>query len=245
MINPQILETLTDPFLPARWERDPARVVVRPDGQGIHVHLPPKDQTPWSECWNLLTRTLQHQRWHRPYGCTLWAEDWALTPDILHTLAALLSQSQLHLHTVHTRDRTTAIAAATLAYSVIQGSPWQAEPVPQDAAPLYLQTTLRSGTEIRHSSSVIIWGDVNPGAEIRAEGDIVVWGRLRGLVHAGCSGSSTAVILALHMEPTQLRIAEQVARAPDPHPHPLAEVAYLRDNAIYISSVSDYLRQRP
>jgi septum site-determining protein MinC len=57
-------------------------------------------------------------------------------------------------------------------------------------------------------------GDVNPGAEIIAGGSVVVWGRLRGLVHAGAMGDDTAVICALDLNPTQLRIADQIAIPP-------------------------------
>jgi septum site-determining protein MinC len=50
---------------------------------------------------------------------------------------------------------------------------------------LFLRRTVRSGQAIHHSSSVVVFGDVNPGAEIVAGGDIIVWGVLRGMVHAG------------------------------------------------------------
>ena len=62
---------------------------------------------------------------------------------------------------------------------------------------------------------MVIIGDVNPGAEIVASGDVIVWGRLRGLVHAGALGDETAVICALELTPTQLRIADQIAISPD------------------------------
>lgn len=237
-------DALADPFVQPPPEPDPLRVILRPDANGIHIHLPLAKFCVWSQCWGLLLQTLKQQRWHSPVPATLWAEDWPLDTHHLHTLATLLEQYRLHLTTVQTRHRPTAIAAATLAYSVIQDSPWTVSQGLRDPSPLYIQTTLRSGSEIRHSSSIILWGDVNPGAEIRAEGDILVWGRLRGLAHAGCGGCQSAVILALQMEPTQLRIADAVARSPEPHPQPVAEVAYLRDNAIYIAPVSDYLRQR-
>jgi len=58
---------------------------------------------------------------------------------------------------------------------------------------------------------VVIFGDVNPGAEVIATGSIVVWGRLRGLVHAGAHGDESAVVCALELVPTQLRIAGAIA----------------------------------
>jgi len=48
----------------------------------------------------------------------------------------------------------------------------------------------------------------------RASGHVLVWGRLRGVAHAGVSGDRTARIVALHLRPLQLRIADAVARGP-------------------------------
>ena len=80
---------------------------------------------------------------------------------------------------------------------------------------LILKETLRSGRSIYHEGHVVVIGDVNPGAEIVASGDVIVWGRLRGLVHAGALGDETAVICALELNPTQLRIADQIAISPE------------------------------
>ena len=83
------------------------------------------------------------------------------------------------------------------------------------SGPLFLKETLRSGRSVYHEGPVIIMGDVNPGAEIIAAGDVIVWGRLRGLVHAGALGEETAVICALSLNPTQLRIADRIAISPN------------------------------
>lgn len=80
---------------------------------------------------------------------------------------------------------------------------------------LLLRETIRSGRSIYHEGHITIIGDVNPGAEIIAGGDIVVWGKLRGMVHAGALGDNSAVICALGLIPTQLRIGEQIAISPD------------------------------
>ena len=79
---------------------------------------------------------------------------------------------------------------------------------------LFLRETLRSGRSVYHDGHVVIIGDVNPGAEVIAAGDVIVWGKVRGLVHAGAYGDSSAVICALALTPTQLRIADQIAIAP-------------------------------
>ncbi len=84
----------------------------------------------------------------------------------------------------------------------------------QDDA-LLLVRTLRSGQVVRHHGHVTIVGDINPGAEVIAGGSVIVWGRLRGLVHAGALGDVKALICALELRPTQLRIAHLIARTPD------------------------------
>jgi septum formation inhibitor MinC len=73
---------------------------------------------------------------------------------------------------------------------------------------------IRSGVILDHRGHVIVFGDVNPGAEVRAEGNIIVLGRLRGTAHAGI-GREVGFILALRLEPQQLRIGRMVARASD------------------------------
>jgi len=75
--------------------------------------------------------------------------------------------------------------------------------------------TLRSGQSILHRGNIVIIGDVNPGAEVLATGHIVIMGMLRGVAHAGVEGDITAEIVALNLNPIQLRIAQYIGRAPD------------------------------
>ncbi len=98
---------------------------------------------------------------------------------------------------------------------------------------LLLKETLRSGRSIYHEGDIVIVGDVNAGAEVMAEGDVIVWGRLRGLVHAGALGKDTAVICALDLSPTQLRIGSQIAISPnEPGRTPQPEQASIKDGHI-------------
>jgi septum site-determining protein MinC len=87
---------------------------------------------------------------------------------------------------------------------------------PEAVGGLFLRRTLRSGQSIQHDGDVCIIGDVNPGAEVLAGGDVVVWGSLRGMVHAGAGGNTDAVICALQLAPTQLRIANTRSRGAEP-----------------------------
>lgn len=77
---------------------------------------------------------------------------------------------------------------------------------------LTVRQTLRSGQRIEFAGHVLVLGDVNAGAEIVAGGDIAVFGALRGLAHAGAEGDLGAVIVALGIQPPQLRIGPVISR---------------------------------
>lgn len=95
---------------------------------------------------------------------------------------------------------------------------------------LFLSRTLRSGTRIEFAGHVVVLGDVNPGAEIVAEGNVIIWGRLRGMVHAGSKGNKNAIICALDLSPTQLRIADAASALLKPQQNPKPEIARINEN---------------
>lgn len=74
---------------------------------------------------------------------------------------------------------------------------------------------IRSGQVLEVTGDLLLIGDVNPGGRVVASGNIFVLGNLHGVAHAGAQGDQRAVIMAAHMKPTQLRIAEYISRAPD------------------------------
>lgn len=105
-----------------------------------------------------------------------------------------------------------------------------------DEATVLIKRTLRSGQSIHYHGNVVVLGDVNPGAEIVAGGNIIVMGALRGVVHAGATGNKNAEVTAFRLLPTQLRIADQITRAPDGnYPDPgVAETARIVDGVVVI-----------
>jgi len=74
---------------------------------------------------------------------------------------------------------------------------------------------VRSGQVLSVIGDLLLLGDVNPGATVKATGNIFVMGNLRGIAHAGSTGNQEAIIAASYMNPSQLRIAEYISRAPD------------------------------
>lgn len=98
---------------------------------------------------------------------------------------------------------------------------------------------VRSGTKVKSEGNMIVLGDVNPGAELVAKGNIVVLGALRGIAHAGCDGLNDAIISALYMNPSQIRIADVYSRSPENQKNSKAvpEIAYLKDGEIIIETI--------
>lgn len=98
--------------------------------------------------------------------------------------------------------------------------------------------TLRSGQRINYSGNLVILGDVNPGAEVIAQGNIVIMGSLRGIAHAGSNGNKEACVAAFYLAPTQLRIADIIARSPDgSYDKPsVPEVARIINNTVIVES---------
>jgi septum site-determining protein MinC len=107
---------------------------------------------------------------------------------------------------------------------------------PDDTAEkaVYISKTLRAGYRVEAREHVIVFGDVNPGAEIVSAGSIFVWGKLKGSAIAGVEGDSKAVICALELKPTQIRIAERnfppVTRKGKSNP----EMAFMHENVCKI-----------
>ena len=129
----------------------------------------------------------------------------------------------------------------------------EVEPVPQPHAKIrmsnfyfkgleegitkFYRGTVRSGQLINFDGNLVVIGDVNPGAEIVATGNVVVMGALRGIVHAGANGNKQAIVVALNLQPTQLRIADVITRSPDEKDNGgqfVPELAYIKDDIVYI-----------
>lgn len=80
---------------------------------------------------------------------------------------------------------------------------------------ILVQRTIRSGQRVFYPGNVVVLGDVNPGGEVIAGGNIIVMGTFRGIAHAGALGKNDAIVAALRLEPSQLRIAGFITRAPE------------------------------
>ena len=164
----------------------------------------------------------------------------------LSSLRALLERRGLELNLVLSESETTRESALSLDLKTDakdRGDDADGqESLPVDPRErgthgVIFRRTLRSGRTIKSDGHVVVFGDVNPGAEVIAEGDIVIWGRLRGVAHAGASGDESAIVCALDMSPSQLRIASCFATSPPAKTRRiLPEVARVVDGQIIVEA---------
>ena len=104
----------------------------------------------------------------------------------------------------------------------------------------FFKGNLSSGQVKEFETSVVILGDINVGAQVVSTGNVIVLGSLYGTVYAGAAGKENAFIVALKMNPMQIRISDVIARSSDEKQETPAEpqIAYLQDGAIYIDTLS-------
>ncbi len=104
----------------------------------------------------------------------------------------------------------------------------------------FFKGNLRSGQVMEFETSIIVLGDVNAGAQIVSTGNIIILGALNGTVYAGASGKANSFVVALKMNPMQIRIGDVIARCSDEKTEVLNEpqIAYLEKGVIYVDTLS-------
>jgi septum site-determining protein MinC len=159
----------------------------------------------------------------------------------LRSIGDLLETLGVSLWAIEGDHPTTQTAAQELGLEIKMQSalPKADSPVEgharEEMSGLVLRRTLRSGQAINHAGHIVLIGDVNPGAEVVAGGDIIIWGKLRGTAHAGAMGDEGALICALQLAPSQLRIGSLIARPPDRgRPPKTPEVARVQEERIVV-----------
>jgi len=233
-----------------------ARINIRGTSDGVIVNIGAGD---WNSLVAELTARLeQAASFFKGGRVALHVGPRQLSQDDVEHIGALLQQHAMSLWAVigdseETRQVVTALGLET-DLAVPRPSAWAEPPgrtsgaaqlprladeaggeeLPAEGGAVLVRRTLRSGQTVRHTGHVVVVGDVNPGAEIIAGGDVVVWGRLRGTVHAGAGGNDDAVVCALVLAPTQLRIGGHIARSPggEPGHRILPEVASVQGDQI-------------
>jgi septum site-determining protein MinC len=205
---------------------------------GLLIQIP---DGPWELVQEHLLATVTEQAdFLRGARLALGVRDRALGAGDLGSLRTVLAEGDITLWAILSSNQATQTAAADLGLDLaLSAASAQAEDLePELDTELYgeeailIKRTLRSGHRIRHPGHVTIIGDVNPGAEIIAGGNVIIWGRMRGVVHAGATGDEQAVVCALDLSPTQLRIAGQISVSPSRKGKPQPECARIRDEQL-------------
>jgi len=211
---------------------------IKGTADGLLAVLPAGD---WSASVEALLEAIDRRAdFFRGAQLTLQVGEAEARAGDLGRLRDALAAREVHLRAVRGDHPATQEAAANLG---LLEQPRTPEPPPDVDAEggahgvegedsLFVQRTLRSGHKVHYPGHVVVLGDVNPGAEIVAAGNVIVWGRLRGTVHAGAGGEDTAVVCALDLAPTQLRIGAHIAVSPDRRGKPRPETALIRDGQL-------------
>jgi septum site-determining protein MinC len=185
----------------------------------------------------LIERIEQQPAFFQGARLTLDVGNQALKSAELTALRDQLSERGIMLWAVLSNSPTTENTAQLLGLAT---RIHKARPQPElqtakgidDETALWVNKTIRSGTRIEFAGHIVVLGDVNPGAEVIAGGSVIVWGRLRGVVHAGAHGNRQAVVCALDLSPTQLRVAEEIAVAPERRSKPQPEIVRIKDGQL-------------
>ena len=91
---------------------------------------------------------------------------------------------------------------------------YERTPLSTERRTTHVKRTIRSGRALRYEGHVVLMGDVNPGAHIAATGNITILGALKGTAHAGANGDDSAYVMALTLNPIQVRIGRRIAVSP-------------------------------
>lgn len=203
---------------PRNQSNGEARITIKGTRKGLFITLGDGE-------WRGLLRELdsrlaQAEAFFQGSQVNLTTGDRDISQLELHELIRILESHQVELARLHSGSRATAQVAQALDVRLGLPEPFYGQPnlpVPTDdwSEGLLFRRTLRSGQTLEQPGHVVIFGDVHAGAKVVAGGDVIVWGRLRGMVQAGAFGNEQAVVCALELKPSQLRIGSCIATSPD------------------------------
>jgi septum site-determining protein MinC len=212
-------------------------IAIKGSKDGLRLQL--DEQAAWEELLDALRAQIgQGASFFNGAQLVIDIGERALAEDQLSALLELMHQHGVRPESLASTARESRSSARAVG---IAARPLARAPETEDRSEAaFAWRTVRSGQVIRHHGHVTVLGDVNAGGEIIAGGNVLVWGRLRGTVHAGALGDRKAVICALELAPTQLRIADLIARAPEGGAGRFPEVAFVENDQIGVEPWETY-----
>lgn len=102
---------------------------------------------------------------------------------------------------------------------------------------------MKPGSQINSKGNTVVMGDISSGARVVAGGNVIVMGSVTGFIHAGAMGNDNAYVVANHLNPKVLQIANNIAEAPDDESFECEkeispEIAFVSKGMIVIESYS-------
>ncbi len=182
-------------------------VIIKGNNYGLSVYLDP--ELPFSELMEQLASKFRDSaRFFRGAKMALTFEGRSLTPEETNTAVnTICENSEIEISCVIDTDK----AREAFFKRVVEEKAGEEGGLPAGSGQFY-KGTLRSGQVLEAEGNIVMLGDVNPGARIVAKGNIIVLGAMRGTAIAGLSGKRYAIVVALEMEPIQIRIGDIAAR---------------------------------
>ena len=213
-------------------------ISIKGSREGLRLQL--SESAAWDEVLTALREQLERgSQFFNGARIAVDIGERALSNAELNTILELMQQHGLEAEALisSARESRSAARAAGIATRPVLKA---AEREDTADSTSFIQRTVRSGQVVRHHGHLLIVGDINPGAEVIAGGSVMIWGRVRGIVHAGALGDRSAIICALELAPTQLRIADLITRAPDSSSGKQPEVARIVNEQISVEAWEGY-----
>lgn len=203
-----------------------AKVAFKGVDQEVHIILDP--QAPFAEIERELEEHLERSgRFFVGAAIKLIVGTRQLRDEQLQTIRQILASSGLSIGEIRASLPDNTRPAMSPPSPPITHTPLPQRPLGglQESSPrggeiarnnaVLVRGPLRSGQRVYAEGHLVVFGDVNPGAELIAGGDIMVMGVLRGVAHAGVPDNVAAIIAAISLKPTQLRIGHFISRSPE------------------------------
>lgn len=189
-------------------------ISIKGNREGLRLHL--DEAAAWADLLVALQAQLERgAQFFNGARVVVDVGERTLDNDALSTVLELMKQHGLQADALVSSSRESRSAARTAGLAARPLRSAAAEQSDRNEEAGFLQRTIRSGQVVRHQGHMTILGDVNSGAEVIAGGNVIVWGRVRGVIHAGALGDRAAVICAVDLQPSQIRIADLIGRAPE------------------------------
>lgn len=107
----------------------------------------------------------------------------------------------------------------------------------------FYKGTLKNNETLETENSIVIMGDVYPGSAIVSSKNIIVLGGLYGEAYAGACGNENSFVVALEMEPEQLKIGDFKYKNPKPskwsiRPKVQPKIAYVKNEKIVMENLT-------